>query len=96
MEKGVTKSGNEGVDGEGVKVRIFTVCPPILGNSPPSTAPTFLKYTLLYIAEKPVNRGIAAFFGVEEGGEHPEKGGSGGARSARRVRRGDGVIVTLL
>jgi len=33
-----------------------------------------LKYTLLYIAEKPVNRGIAAFFGVEEGGEHPEKG----------------------
>lgn len=25
MEKGVTKSGNEGVDGEGVKVRIFSV-----------------------------------------------------------------------
>ena len=71
---GVTKCGNGGVDGEGVKVRIFLVRPPILGNSPPSTAPTFLKYTLLYIAEKPVNRGIAAFFWVEEGGEHPEGG----------------------
>lgn len=35
MEKGVTKSGNEGVDGEGVKVRIFSVLPPILGDSPP-------------------------------------------------------------
>lgn len=35
MEKGVTKSGNGGVDGEGVKVRIFLVRPPILGNSPP-------------------------------------------------------------
>ena len=26
----------------------------------------------------PVNRGIAAFFGVEEGGEHPGKGCLGG------------------
>ena len=32
---GVTKCGNGGMDGEGVKVRIFSVCPPILGNSPP-------------------------------------------------------------
>ena len=59
-----------------------------MGNSPPSTAPTFLKYTLLYIAEKPVNRGIAAFFGVEEGGEHPGKGVQEGYRRGREWEEG--------
>lgn len=74
------------MDGEGVKVRIFLVRPPILGNSPPLNGTHLFEIHIIIYAEKPVNRGIAAFFGVEEGGEHPE-GGARGVQEGSRVGR---------
>lgn len=52
MEKGVTKSGNEGVDGKGVKVRIFSVRPPIFGDSPPLNDPHFFEIHIIIYSVK--------------------------------------------
>lgn len=57
MEKGVTKSGNEGVDGEGVKVRIFSVCPPILGNNPPLNGTHLFEIHIIIYSVKACKQG---------------------------------------
>lgn len=62
MEKGVTKSGNEGVDGEGVKVRIFSVCPPILDDSPPLNGTHLFEIHIIIYSGKARKQGDCGVF----------------------------------
>jgi hypothetical protein len=50
---GYSNGGNERLDGHGVKVRIFSVCPKILGNSTPLNDTVFFEMYIIKYSAKP-------------------------------------------
>ena len=82
---GNSKSGNGGVDGKGVKVRIFSVWPPILGNSPPLNGTHLFEIHIIIYSVKPDKQGDSGGFTGHGGRGTPQEGGAGGGTRGGRV-----------